>query len=88
MSVSHAPDLARQIERANTNRLTPVVFIHGLWLLPDSWDRWAAVFEQAGYAPVQPGWPDDPRHGRGGQRPSRGVRAQDRGTGRRPLRVK
>src|SRR3989475_9708475 len=25
-----------------------------------SWDRWAAVFEQAGYAPVQPGWPDDP----------------------------
>ena len=60
MSVSHAPDLARQIERANTNRLTPVVFIHGLWLLPDSWNRWAAVFEQAGYAPVQPGWPDDP----------------------------
>jgi pimeloyl-ACP methyl ester carboxylesterase len=36
------------------------VFIHGLWLLPSSWDRWAAVFAEAGYAPVSPGWPDDP----------------------------
>jgi len=60
MSVSHATDLADQIERANTTGLTPVVFIHGLWLLPHSWDRWASVFEHAGYAPVQPGWPDDP----------------------------
>jgi non-heme chloroperoxidase len=60
MSVSHASDLADQVERANTSGLTPVVFIHGLWLLPHSWDRWATVFEQAGYAPVQPGWPDDP----------------------------
>jgi len=31
-----------------------------LWLLPSSWDRWAAVFEEAGYAPLTPGWPDDP----------------------------
>jgi pimeloyl-ACP methyl ester carboxylesterase len=37
-----------------------VVFIHGLWLLPSSWDRWAAVFEEAGYAALTPGWPDDP----------------------------
>jgi pimeloyl-ACP methyl ester carboxylesterase len=37
-----------------------VVFIHGLWLLPSSWDRWAELFEQAGYAPVTAGWPDDP----------------------------
>ena len=36
------------------------MFIHGLWLLPSSWDRWARLFEQAGYAPVSPGWPDDP----------------------------
>jgi pimeloyl-ACP methyl ester carboxylesterase len=36
------------------------VFIHGLWLLPSSWDRWGPVFEQAGYAPMCPGWPDDP----------------------------
>jgi pimeloyl-ACP methyl ester carboxylesterase len=37
-----------------------VVFIHGLWLLPSSWDRWMTVFEEAGYATVNPGWPDDP----------------------------
>jgi len=48
------------IEKANATGLTPVVFIHGLWLLPSSWDRWAEVFEEAGYAPLTPGWPDDP----------------------------
>src|SRR2546428_12350054 len=51
---------ADEIERANATGLTPVVFIHGLWLLPSSWDRWAAVFEEAGYTTVKPGWPDDP----------------------------
>ena len=51
---------ARQIERANSNGRTPVVFIHGLWLLPSSWDNWANLFEEAGYAPVTPVWPDDP----------------------------
>jgi non-heme chloroperoxidase len=49
-----------QVERANASGRTPVVFIHGLWLLPSSWDRWAAHFEEAGYAPVTPAWPDDP----------------------------
>jgi pimeloyl-ACP methyl ester carboxylesterase len=49
-----------QIEAANASGRTPVVFVHGLWLLPSSWDRWAGVFEQAGYAPLTPGWPDDP----------------------------
>jgi non-heme chloroperoxidase len=51
---------ALQIERANASELTPVVFVHGLWLLPSSWDRWLEVFEEAGYAPIAPGWPDDP----------------------------
>ena len=32
----------RQVERANVSGRTPVVFIHGLWLLPSSWDRWRA----------------------------------------------
>src|SRR3954451_12361787 len=49
-----------QIERANASGKTPVVFIHGLWLLPSSWDRWAQRFEDAGYAAVTPSWPDDP----------------------------
>jgi len=51
---------AEQVDQANASGRTPVVFIHGLWLLPHSWDRWATVFDQAGYAPLTPGWPDDP----------------------------
>ena len=49
-----------QVERANATGLAPVVFIHGLWLLPSSWDRWATVFEEAGFTALTPGWPDDP----------------------------
>lgn len=49
-----------QIARANASGRVPVVFVHGLWLLASSWDRWGAVFEDAGYAPVLAGWPDDP----------------------------
>jgi pimeloyl-ACP methyl ester carboxylesterase len=48
------------IAEVNASGRTPVVFIHGLWLLPSSWDRWAEVFQAAGYAPITPGWPDDP----------------------------
>ncbi|MGX6603005.1 alpha/beta hydrolase [Micromonosporaceae bacterium Da 78-11] len=48
------------IAEVNATGRTPVVFIHGLWLLPSSWDRWAEVFAAAGYAPITPGWPDDP----------------------------
>ena len=50
----------REIEAANASGNTPVVFIHGLWLLPSSWANWADLFEQAGYAPLTPDWPDDP----------------------------
>jgi non-heme chloroperoxidase len=50
----------REIEAANGSGNTPVVFIHGLWLLPSSWDRWGQFFSAAGYAPLTPDWPDDP----------------------------
>jgi pimeloyl-ACP methyl ester carboxylesterase len=36
-----------------------VVFVHGLWLLPSSWDRWRGLFEESGYATLAPDWPDD-----------------------------
>ena len=49
-----------QVERANATTMMPVVFIHGLWLLPSSWDRWVALFEEAGYVALTPDWPDDP----------------------------
>jgi non-heme chloroperoxidase len=51
---------AKQVEGANAGGRTPVVFIHGLWLLASSWQRWAELFEGAGYAPVLAEWPDDP----------------------------
>ena len=49
-----------EIDAANKSDSTPVVFIHGLWLLPSSWDRWGEFFKTAGYAPLAPDWPDDP----------------------------
>jgi len=50
----------QQIDQANASERTPVVLIHGLWLLPNSWDSWTGFFEEAGYAAVAPGWPGDP----------------------------
>jgi pimeloyl-ACP methyl ester carboxylesterase len=50
----------REIVAANASGRTPVVFIHGLWLLPSSWAKWAELFEQAGYAALTPDWPGDP----------------------------
>ena len=49
-----------EIERANASGLTPVVFVHGLWLLSSSWQRWRELFEANGYTTIAPGWPDDP----------------------------
>ncbi|WP_086561990.1 alpha/beta hydrolase [Streptomyces africanus] len=49
-----------QCQRANETGRQPVVFVHGLWLLPSSWDRWAKLFEDNGYVALTPGWPDDP----------------------------
>jgi pimeloyl-ACP methyl ester carboxylesterase len=51
---------ADQIARANTSGKQPVVFVHGLWLLANSWDPWAEAFEAAGYVAVTPQWPGDP----------------------------
>ena len=50
----------QEIRDANASGRPPIVFIHGLWLLPSSWDRWETFFQEAGYATLAPGWPDDP----------------------------
>src|SRR5215475_8870717 len=50
----------REIEAANASDNVPVVFIHGLWVLPSSWANWVDFFQEAGYAPLTPDWPDDP----------------------------
>ncbi|WP_188895549.1 alpha/beta hydrolase [Microlunatus endophyticus] len=49
-----------EIDRANASGRTPVVFVHGLWLLSSSWQPWRDLFEESGYATLAPGWPDDP----------------------------
>src|ERR671930_484041 len=51
---------AQQVEKANAGGRTPIVLIHGLWLLPSSWDNWVEYYEQEGYAVLTPDWPDDP----------------------------
>jgi len=51
---------AEQVARANDSGKVPVVFVHGLWLLPSSWDPWAELFEEKGFVALTPGWPDDP----------------------------
>src|SRR5919108_515930 len=56
---SHTPSSIKT-EAANASGATPVVFIHGLWLLPSSWANWADFFKEAGYAPLTPDWPGDP----------------------------
>ena len=59
-SISVTDHEAQQVDRANATGLQPVAFVHGLWLLPSSWDRWATLFEEAGFTALTPGWPDDP----------------------------
>jgi non-heme chloroperoxidase len=49
-----------EIDRANGSGLVPVMFVHGLWLLSSSWQRWRELFEAHGYTTLAPGWPDDP----------------------------
>jgi non-heme chloroperoxidase len=48
-----------QVSAANASGLAPVVFVHGLWLLASSWERWRTLFADAGYATLAPEWPDD-----------------------------
>jgi pimeloyl-ACP methyl ester carboxylesterase len=58
--MSASDTTAQQIKKANAKTRRPVVFVHGLWLLPSSWDRWVALFEKAGFAAITADWPDDP----------------------------
>ena len=54
-----SPRVQSEIESANQSGRVPVVFIHGLWLLPSAWAPWAEYFEAHGYAPVVADWPGD-----------------------------
>ena len=76
----------QQIKQANSAGRPPVLFVHGLWLLPSSWDRWRTVFEDAGYTTLAPGWPDDPDTVEAAQRAPRSFRQEVGRADRRPLR--
>ncbi|MET0954316.1 MAG: alpha/beta hydrolase [Cryobacterium sp.] len=63
MSTATAPITTREqteIDRANASGRQPVVFVHGLWLLPSSWAAWREFFEEQGFTTLAPSWPDDP----------------------------
>ncbi len=50
---------AAEVARANESGKQPVVFVHGLWLLAESWDAWKAYFEERGYVALAVDWPGD-----------------------------
>src|ERR1700689_1453452 len=62
MAHQYPPSTAdlEKVAKANASGRQPVVFVHGLWLLDSSWNRWVSFFEDAGYSTVAPSWPDDP----------------------------
>jgi pimeloyl-ACP methyl ester carboxylesterase len=49
----------QEVDEANAADRQPVVFVHGLWLLPSSWEKWRKLFEDNGYATLAPDWPGD-----------------------------
>ncbi len=49
-----------EVARVEESGRPPVVFVHGLWLLPSSWAPWQQLFEQQGYAALAADWPGDP----------------------------
>lgn len=48
-----------EIERANREDKQTVIFIHGLWMLPNSWTHWQKFFESRGFAALSVRWPGD-----------------------------
>src|SRR6187401_2567364 len=55
-----SPVVKAEFEAANESAKTPVVFIHGLWMLKGAWAPWRELFEAAGYATIAPNWPKEP----------------------------
>ena len=46
--------------RMTSNRSAPtdtILFIHGLWMTPRSWEKWMERYESRGYRVLAPSWP-------------------------------
>ena len=57
---------ADEVARANATGKVPVVFVHGLWLLASSWDRWASGLRGGRVRRRVARLAGRPRHRRGG----------------------
>ncbi|UMZ12090.1 alpha/beta hydrolase [Pseudomonas sp. MPFS] len=60
-SISASPREVEQVNRANASGKQPVILVHGLWLLADSWKSWQEFFEARGFSTVAVDWPGDQR---------------------------
>ena len=43
----------------NNSTKNPIVFVHGLWLHAESWNKWIEFFRANGYEAVAASWPGD-----------------------------
>ena len=43
----------------NNSTRNPIVFVHGLWLHGESWNKWIEFFRANGYEAVAASWPGD-----------------------------
>ena len=63
--------------------MTPtIMFMHGMFLNPKSWEKWQAYFEEKGYRTLAPPWPlhdGDPAQLRAGDEGLRGLLARQEG---------
>lgn len=48
-----------ELSAANASAATPVVFVHGLWMLASSWELWRTEFAAQGFATLAAEWPGD-----------------------------
>ncbi len=44
---------------SNNPNKNPIVFVHGLWLHGESWNKWREFFRANGYDAVAASWPGD-----------------------------
>jgi pimeloyl-ACP methyl ester carboxylesterase len=44
---------------SDTANKNPIVFVHGLWLHAESWNKWLEFFREKGYHAVAANWPGD-----------------------------
>jgi pimeloyl-ACP methyl ester carboxylesterase len=54
------PREAAEVRAANDVGGRPIVFVHGLWVLAESWLPWREYAEQRGHPTIAVDWPGDP----------------------------